>query len=65
MNPLATVVSIDVSKGSLAGCYQVADKLQHTEVTNSKVGFQPLLRRCGVAGCYVMEATGVYYLGLG
>ncbi len=64
MNQLANVVGIDVSKASLAVCYQVEDKFQHTEVSNSKAGFQQLVRRCGVACCYVMEATGVYYLSL-
>ena len=63
MNQPTTIVGIDVSKASLAVCYQVADKLQHLEVSNSKAGFQQLIRRCGVA-CYVMEATGVYYLSL-
>jgi len=42
----------------------MADKFQHTEVSNSKTGFQQLIRRFGVACCYVMEATGVYYLSL-
>ena len=60
----APIVGIDVSKATLAVCYQVADKPQHLEVSNSKAGFQQLIRRCGVACCYVMEATGVYYLSL-
>jgi transposase len=64
MNQRANVVGIEVSKGSLAVCYQVANKLQHTEVSHSRAGFQQLIRRCGVACCYVMEATGVYYLSL-
>lgn len=62
MNQPATVVGIEVSKDSLAVCYQVADKLQHLEVSNSKASFQQLVRRCGVACCYMMEATGVSYL---
>lgn len=64
MNQPASIVGIDVSKATLAVCYQVADKPQHLEVSNSKAGFQQLIRRCGVACCYVMEATGVYYLSL-
>jgi transposase len=64
MNQPVNVVGIDVSKDSLAVCYQVEDTLQHLEVSNSKAGFQQLVRRCGVACCYVMEATGVYYLSL-
>lgn len=64
MNPTANVVGIDVSKDSLAVCYHVGDKLQHAEVSNSKTGFQQLLRRCGADCCYVLEATGVYYLSL-
>jgi transposase len=64
MNQAAPIVGIDVSKATLAVCYQVAEKPQHLEVSNSKAGFQQLVRRCGVACCYVMEATGVYYLSL-
>jgi len=57
------VVGIDVSKDSLAVCHQ-EQQLQHSEVSNTKAGFQQLVRRCGVDCCYVMEATGVYYLAL-
>lgn len=53
-----------MSKASLAVCYQVGDKLQHTKVSNSKAGFQQLVRHCDVAYCYVMEATGYYYPAL-
>lgn len=57
------VVGIDVSKDSLAVCHQ-EQQLQHLEVSNTKAGFQQLVRHCGVDCCYVMEATGVYYLAL-
>lgn len=59
-----TVVGIDVSKDSLAVCYLEQDRPQHLEVSNSKAGFQQLLRRGGNESAYVMEATGVYYLAL-
>lgn len=58
------VVGIDVSKATLAVCYAVETRLQHTEVSNSKAGFEQLVRRCGVECLYVMEATGSYYLAL-
>jgi hypothetical protein len=37
MNQPATRVGIDVRNATLAVCYQVADKPQHLEVSNSKV----------------------------
>lgn len=33
------VVGINVSKATLAVCYQVNDQTQHLEVSNSKAGF--------------------------
>ncbi len=58
------VVGIDVSKATLAVCYPVQTRLQHAEVSNSKAGFEELVRRCGAECLYVMEATGSYYLAL-
>jgi transposase len=53
-----------VSKATLAVCYPVQARRQHTEVTNSTAGFEQLVRRCGADCLYGMEATGTYYLAL-
>ncbi|OUJ67373.1 IS110 family RNA-guided transposase [Hymenobacter crusticola] len=59
------VVGIDVSKATLAVCYQATDQqLKHLEVSNSKVGFQQLVKACGAQCLFVMEATGTYNLAL-
>jgi transposase len=55
-----TVVGIAVSKDSLAVCYLEQGQPQHLEVSNSKTGFQQLIRRGGQKSAYVLEATGVY-----
>jgi len=64
MEVTLNVVGIDVSKATLAVCYPVQTRLQHAEVSNSKAGFEQLLRSCGPDCLYVMEATGSYYLAL-
>jgi transposase len=43
MEVARNVVGIDVSKATLAVCYPVQARLQHTEVTNSKAGFEQLV----------------------
>lgn len=58
------VVGIDVSKATLAICYQVQEQVKHLEVSNSKVGFQQLSKICGTHCQFVMEATGTYNLAL-
>ena len=58
------VVGIDVSKETLAISHLADERMQHLEVSNNKVGFQQLIRRCGKDSLYVMEATGIYYLQL-
>jgi transposase len=58
------VVGIDVSKATLAVCYQVDQQLKHLEVSNSKAGFQQLMKSCGTQCLFVMEATGTYNLAL-
>lgn len=58
------VVGIDVSKATLAVCYQVEDKAQHLEVSNNRAGFQQLVKACGARCQFVMEATGTYNLAL-
>jgi transposase len=60
----ALVVGIDVSKATLAVCYQVEQQLKHLEVSNSKTGFQQLVNTCGAHCLFVMEATGTYNLAL-
>ena len=60
----ASVVGIDVSKATLAVCYQVQGQLHHLEVSNTKSGFVHLLQLCGTDSLYVLEATGTYYLAL-
>ncbi|OUJ69796.1 IS110 family RNA-guided transposase [Hymenobacter crusticola] len=66
MNPQLrlSVVGIDVSKASLAVCYLRQEQVQHLEVSNSKTGFQQLVKACGAHCLFVMEATGSYYLAL-
>ncbi|GGF28539.1 IS110 family transposase [Hymenobacter cavernae] len=66
MNPQLhlSVVGIDVSKASLAVCYLRQEQVQHLEVSNSKTGFQQLVKACGAQCLFVMEATGTYYLAL-
>jgi len=58
------VVGIDVSKTSLAVCYQAGQQLKHVEVPNTKAGFQQLVKACGAQCLFIMEATGSYYLAL-
>jgi transposase len=58
------IVGIDVSKATLAICYQVNDQVKHLEVSNSKAGFQQLVRTCGAHCRFVLEATGTYNLAL-
>jgi transposase len=61
---LLPVVGLDVSKASLAVCYQVGHQVHHLEVSNDKAGFAQLLHVCGAQSLFVMEATGTYYLAL-
>jgi len=58
------VVGIDISKATLAVCYQVNQQVKHLEVSNDKAGFQQLLEACGAQCLFVLEATGAYYLAL-
>ncbi|MGI4871434.1 MAG: IS110 family transposase [Janthinobacterium lividum] len=58
------VVGLDVSKATLAVCYQVDDQVKHLEVNNDKAGFQQLVKACGAQCQFVMEATGTYNLAL-
>ncbi len=58
------VVGIDVSKASLAVCYQRDQQVHHLEVSNTKAGFQQLVHTCGAQCLFVLEATGAYYLAL-
>ncbi|WP_400194281.1 IS110 family transposase [Hymenobacter sp. B81] len=62
--PPLSVVGIDVSKASLAVCYQVQEQVQHVEVRNSTSGYEQLLRACGTGCWFVFEATGTYHLAL-
>jgi transposase len=58
------IVGIDVSKATLAVCYHLQDQVKHLEVSNSKAGFQQLVKACGAQCLFVMEATGTYNLAL-
>ncbi|MBW3129427.1 IS110 family transposase [Hymenobacter profundi] len=58
------VVGIDVSKATLAVCYLQQEQVQHLEVSNSKAGFQQLVKTCGAHCRFVLEVTGSYYLAL-
>jgi transposase len=58
------VVGIDVSKASLAVCYQVGEQVCHLEVSNSKADFQQLVKACGRSCLFVLEATGTYNLAV-
>lgn len=58
------VVGVDVSKTTLDVCYPVEQRLVHAQVRNASAGFEQLVRTCGVDCCYVLEATGSYYLAL-
>jgi transposase len=42
-----SVVGIDVSKATLAVCYQVGKQVKHLEVPNTKAGFRQLVQVCG------------------
>jgi transposase len=63
-SPSLPVVGLDVSKASLAVCYQQGSHVRHLEVRNDKAGFAQLLHACGTHSLFVMEATGTYYLAL-
>ena len=56
------VVGLDVSKATLAVCHQPGTQVQHLDVANTPAGFRELVRHCGAASLYVLEATGTYYL---
>jgi len=58
------VVGLDVSKATLAVCYQIDELVKHLEVSNDKAGFQQLVKACGAQCRFVMEATGTYNLAL-
>jgi transposase len=58
------VVGLDVSKATLAVCYQRGAHLHQLEVRNDKPGFTHLLQACGSQCLFVLEATGTYYLAL-
>ncbi|MDO7888144.1 IS110 family transposase [Hymenobacter cheonanensis] len=58
------VVGLDVSKATVAACYQRGTHLHHVEVSNDSAGFTHLLQDCGAACLFVLEATGTYYLAL-
>lgn len=59
-----SVVGIDVSKASLAVCYQVGEQVRHLEVSNTKAGFVQLVQACGAHCLFVLEATGTYNLAV-
>lgn len=59
-----SVVGLDVSKATLAVCYQRGPHVHHLEVSNDKPGFTQLLQVCGSQCLFVLEATGTYYLAL-
>ena len=61
---LLPVVGLDVSKATLAVCYQVNDLVKHLEVGNNKAGFQQLVKARGAHCRFVMEATGTDNLAL-
>ena len=58
------VVGLDVSKATLAVCYQTNELIKHLEVSNDKAGFQQLVKATGAQCQFVMEATGTYNLAL-
>ena len=64
METCLKVVGLDVSKATLAVCHQLGPHLQHLDVPNTQAGFRHLVRCCGDASLYVLEATGTYYLAL-
>lgn len=64
METAQPVVGLDVSKDTLAVCYQVGAHTQHLEVANTPVGFRQLVRNGGATSLYVLEATGPYYLAV-
>ena len=41
------VVGLDVSRATLAVCYQLNDQVKHLQVSNTKAGFQQLMKACG------------------
>ncbi|WP_162550270.1 hypothetical protein [Hymenobacter nivis] len=48
------VVGIDVSRATLAVCYQVNEQAKHLEVSNNKAVFQELAKACGAHCQFVM-----------
>jgi len=63
-SPSLPVVGLDVSKATVAVCYQLDQQVKHVEVSNDKVGFTRLLEVCGSHCLFVVESTGTYYLAL-
>jgi len=55
-----SAVGIDVSKSSLAVCYQADYQVHHLDISNTNEGFEQLLQVSGINCLFVMEATGAY-----
>ncbi len=56
---------IDISCDSLDVCYQTTEGLlQYSKMSNNPKGFAQLLKLTGPDYHFVMEATGVYHIGL-
>ncbi len=51
----------DGSKSALAVCYPAQERLPRAWVSRSAAGRQQLVRRGGVATCFVLETTGGYH----
>lgn len=56
------MVDLDVSKATVAVCYELDHQVKHLEVSNDAVGCAHLLKACGSKCLFVLEATGAYYL---
>lgn len=63
-NQKENYAGIDIGLESIDAAWYEQEKLLHAKVPNTVQGFKQLVKQCGAACHYVMEATGPYYVAL-
>lgn len=61
---MSTWIGIDVSKETLDFAWILDSVKAHQKVPNSEKGFMQMLEAAPADSCYVMEATGSYYINV-
>src|SRR5436190_14528818 len=63
-NQKENYAGIDIGLEWIDAAWYEQEKLLHAKVPNTVQGFKQLVKQCGAARHYVMEATGPYYVAL-